>query len=105
MDSEQMRRNFESNAAMIAAEPAYILLAAAGHPDAHEAVRRLTLEAQRTGRPFVELLENSEELAPYLAKFTGPQWTLLRDPSLYTGIAAQKTVEVCEMWEKRLEIA
>jgi len=101
-DGERMRRNFEMSAQMIAAEPAYILLAAAGHPDAHEAVRRLTLEAQETGRPFVELLEDSEELSPYLAKFSESQWTLLRDASRYTGIAAQKTIEVCERWEERL---
>ena len=104
-DSERMQKNFAMTAEMVAAEPAYILLAAAGHPDAHEAVRKLTLEAQRTGRPFVELLESLEELAPYLEEFTDSQRALLRDPSLYTGIAAEKTVEVCEMWEERLGIA
>ncbi len=104
-DSERMRKNFAMTAEMVAAEPAYILLAAAGHPDAHEAVRKLTLEAQRMGQPFVELLESSEELAPYLREFTESQRALLRDPSLYTGIAAQKAVEVCEMWEKRLGLA
>jgi len=101
-DSERMWKNFATTAEMVAAEPAYILLAAAGHPDAHEAVRKLTLETQRTGQPFVELLESSEELAPYLQRFTESQWGLLRNPSLYTGIAAEKTVEVCEMWEERL---
>ncbi|MCK4323475.1 MAG: adenylosuccinate lyase, partial [Armatimonadetes bacterium] len=104
-DSERMQKNFAMTAEMVAAEPAYILLAAAGHPDAHEAVRKLTLEAQRTGQPFVELLESSEELAPYLQEFTESQRALLRDPSLYTGIAAEKTVEVCQMWEERLGIA
>jgi len=104
-DSERMRKNFAMTAEMIAAEPAYILLAAAGHPDAHEAVRKLTLEAQGTGRPFIKLLESSDELLPYLAEFSDSQWALLRDPSLYAGIAAEKTVEVCEMWEKRLRIA
>jgi len=104
-DSERMQENFAMTAEMVAAEPAYILLAATGHPDAHEAVRKLTLEAQRTGRPFVELLESSEELAPYLQEFTESQRALLRDASLYTGIAAPKTVEVCEMWEQRLGLA
>jgi len=101
-DAERMQQNFAMTAAMVAAEPAYILLAAAGHPDAHEVVRRLTLEAQETGRPFIELLEGTEELSPYLAEFTDSQWALLRDAARYTGIAAQKTVEVCEMWEDRL---
>ncbi len=100
-----MQKNFAMTAEMVAAEPAYILLAATGHPDAHEAVRKLTLEAQRTGQPFVELLESSEELAPYLQELTESQRALLRHPSLYTGIAAQKALEVCEMWEERLGIA
>ncbi len=104
-DSERMQKNFAMTADMIAAEPAYILLAAAGHPDAHEAVRKLTLEAQRTAQPFVELLESSAELASYLQEFTESQRALLRDPSLYTGIAAEKTVQVCQMWEERLGLA
>ena len=58
-DSRRMQENFEMTAGLIAAEPAYILLAAHGHPDAHEVVRQLTLEAQETHRPFIELFEES----------------------------------------------
>ncbi|MGI6149203.1 MAG: lyase family protein, partial [Limnochordia bacterium] len=45
VDEQQMRENLNRSAHLIAAEPLYILLAAHGHPDAHEAVRRLTLAA------------------------------------------------------------
>jgi adenylosuccinate lyase len=101
-DPERMATNFDMTGGLVAAEPAYILLAAQGHPDAHEAVRKLTLEAQAQGRPLGELLDESEELAPYLAKFTAEQRALLREPELYVGIAVEKTERLCVMWEERL---
>ncbi len=102
-DSDSMKRNFQMNADLIAAEPAYILLAAAGHPDAHETVRKLTLQAQQSARPFCELLEEDEGVRPYLDQFTEAQRELLRDPSRYIGIATTKTEQVCTEWESRLE--
>src|SRR3989338_394271 len=36
VDKENLKRNFDKNKEMITAEPAYILLAAYNHPDAHE---------------------------------------------------------------------
>ncbi len=102
VDHANMERNFALTAGMIAAEPAYILLAALGHPDAHEAVRRLTLEAQRSGRPFQEVLTEEADLAPYLARLNGEQQALLGDPRRYVGLAAARTEEICAEWEKRL---
>ena len=104
-NQQRMGESFGMTAGLIAAEPAYILLAAHGHPDAHEVIRQLTLDAQQADRPLVELLEMSEELAPYVEQFTNEQRVLLRDPRLYTGIAAQKAAEVCDMWEERLRLA
>ncbi|MGC9318251.1 MAG: lyase family protein [Armatimonadota bacterium] len=103
-DSERMRENLAMTEGMIGAEPAYILLAAHGHPDAHEAVRRLTLQAQETGRPLGELLQESEELAQYWARLTDRQREIILHPSQYTGIAAQKTRAICDMWEERLGV-
>lgn len=104
-DTESMRRNFQMTEGLIAAEPAYILLAAAGHPDAHEMIRKLTRQVQDSSRSFGELLDESEELRPYLAGFTKAQRELLHDPSGYTGIAAAKAEQVCAEWERRLRLA
>jgi adenylosuccinate lyase len=101
-DREHMRGNFDSTAGMVAAEPAYILLAAHGHPDAHEAVRRLTLEAENSGRPLWDVLSHAEDLQPYLESMSDDQLRMLRDPEYYSGIAAEKAAEVCDHWEKRL---
>lgn len=102
IDRERMERNFALTSGMVAAEPAYLLLAAAGHPDAHEAVRKLTLEAEQSGRPFNEVFGDSAELAEFREKLTPEQRALLADPRRYTGIAARRTEEICAEWEARL---
>ncbi len=104
IDRESLKRNFEKNRGMIAAEPAYILLAATGHGDAHEAVRKLTLEAEKTGKPFVELLLKESELKPYTRKLTKEQIDILKKPERYTGLAARKTSEVCNEWKEKLKL-
>jgi adenylosuccinate lyase len=101
-DPARMRRNFELTQGMIAAEPAYILLAAVGHPDAHEAMRALTLKAQAEVRPLQNLLFATPDLAPWLEKLTEAQRAILRDPALYLGAAVEKTERVCDYWEERL---
>ncbi|MEK6854115.1 MAG: lyase family protein, partial [Nanoarchaeota archaeon] len=100
---ENLRKNFEAGKGMIAAEPAYILLAAVGHPDAHEYVRKLTLLSQQQ-KSFQDVLFNDAVAQPYLKKMTKSQLQLLQNPERYTGIAAEKTESVCRYWEKELKI-
>ena len=104
VDKENLRKNFDLSKEMIVAEPLYILLASHGHPDAHEAVRRLTLEAEQKGVPLRELLQEKEELKAYWERFTEKQRDLLLNPECYTGIAADKTVRVVEYWKEELGI-
>ncbi len=102
VDRERMARNFEFTKEMVIAEPIYILLASMGHPDAHEAVRLLTLESQKTGKTLRELLVERTELLPYWGKLTPNQREVLENPEKYIGQAAQKAESVCDAWEKRL---
>ena len=102
VDYDSIKRNFEMNKEMIVAEPLYILLASYGHPDAHEAVRVMTLEAQQRGRYLRELVLEKEELKPYLALFSEKQKELLINPEKYTGIAVEKTVRIVDYWKKEL---
>src|SRR5690606_40095039 len=91
-----------STAEAVVAEPLYILLAAYGHPDAHEAVRRLTLAAQEGEESLLSLAQASTELRPYLDRFSEEQRALLARPQLYTGRAAEKTRAICSRWAERL---
>jgi adenylosuccinate lyase len=101
-DAERMRANLAMTGGLIAAEPAYILLAAHGHPDAHERLRTLTLEAQASGRPLGELIFAAEDLRPYLEQLTAAQREVLLRPEKYTGRAAERTEAVCAYWRERL---
>jgi adenylosuccinate lyase len=87
---------------MIAAEPAYILLAAHGHPDAHEHIRSLTLKSQQTGAPLTKLIVEDKELQPYLKKFTKSQLEIIKHPENYLGLAERKVNSICQEWEERL---
>ncbi|MBI2140237.1 adenylosuccinate lyase [Candidatus Woesearchaeota archaeon] len=102
VDKENLKANFALHQDLIAAEPAYILLAAHGHPDAHEKVRELTIESQKKDVPFQKLLFEDKELRPYLVKFEKKQLEILKNPEHYTGIAAKKTERVCMFWKKEL---
>ena len=104
VDGESLKRNFGRSRSMIAAEPAYVLLAAKGHPDAHEAVRKLTLEAEKTGRSFQEILFKEDGLKQYLKKVPEKHLEILRHPEKYSGLASRKTEEVCREWKKKLGI-
>lgn len=102
VDRERMERNFEFTKEMVIAEPLYILLASMGHPNAHEAVRLLTLESQKTGKTLRELLVERTELLSYWEKLTPNQREVLDNPAKYIGQASQKTEKICDNWTKRL---
>lgn len=102
IDRSRMVENLGIHKELIIAEPLYILLASLGHPNAHEAVRQLTLVSERTGQPLRNLVAESDELAPYLAKMTGYQRQVLERPETYTGIASRKALAVADHWEAAL---
>jgi adenylosuccinate lyase len=104
VDQERMLQNFDSTKEMVIAEPIYILLASLNHPNAHEAVRLLTLESQKTGKTLRQLVNENEELAPYLNKLTPKQLEILNNPEKYIGHAEQKTEQLCDEWQQRLGI-
>ena len=102
VDKESLQKNFDQNKDMIAAEPTYILLAAYNHPDAHEYVRELTLQAQKEKVSFQSLVLKDKELKPYLDKFTKDQLEIIKNPEKYLGIAEKKVLETCKGWEEKL---
>src|SRR5205085_152473 len=103
-DVARMREVLEAGKDPVTAEPLYVRLAMHGHPDAHEAVRVLARDARVKGKPLAELLAQSNELAPYLAKMTPSQRGDLDDPANYRGASSQITCETCTEWEKWLDL-
>ncbi|MBI5470269.1 adenylosuccinate lyase [Candidatus Kaiserbacteria bacterium] len=101
VDTERLRLNLNLQVGLIAAEPLYIMLAALGHPDAHEAVRNLTLQAQKESKPLEEIALADADLAPYIAKMSADQKKILSNPSLYVGIASKKASATAKKWKKK----
>jgi adenylosuccinate lyase len=104
VDKVNLKKNFDMNKGLIVAEPLYILLAATGHPDAHEAVRQLTLKAQSEKKPLTEIIKKEKSLQDYLKKFNKKQMKIITNPEKYTGIAAKKTEKVCREWKSEFKL-
>jgi adenylosuccinate lyase len=96
----------------VLAEPAYILLAESGMPDAHEAVREITLEAERERLSFAEALKRRPallerignkmaELALIPAAAEALAW--FEKPEQYRGLAAKKARALAEKYRKLME--
>jgi len=102
-DVGRMREILEAGKDPVTAEPLYVLLSLVGHHDAHEAARVLALQARVQKVTLAEAIRSDASLKPYLAKLTAEQRAVLDDPAKYVGDAPQRTVAICDMWEKRLK--
>lgn len=103
---EALKKNLTGQGGdLILAEPLYILLALGGVQDAHEKLRQLTLECQKTNVPLTEAIQKDPVLWPILEQqlqktdYTGE---LLQNPSLYTGRCREKTLALCQKYRKLL---
>ena len=102
VDRERMKGNLTSARGMIVAEPLYVLLAKHGHDDAHEIVRRLTLESERSGRSVLDVALQQDELRPLLASLSEEERAALERPEEYRGLAARVARETSAIWRERL---
>jgi adenylosuccinate lyase len=101
-DVARMRQVLEEGKDPVAAEPLYILLSLAGHPDAHEQARVLARQARQQGISLSQAIREDRSLVPYLERLTPEQRGVLADPARYLGAAAKRTLAVCAAWEERL---
>jgi len=99
---ERMREVLEAGKDPVTAEPLYVLLSLAGHPDAHEQARVLARQAKAANVTLAQLIRTDIAVQPYLQRLSPEQRAVLDDPARYLGAAAQTTRAVCDDWEKRL---
>jgi adenylosuccinate lyase len=102
VDRTGMKKNLDTALPTIVAEPLYILLASVGHPNAHEYIRKLTLESPRKGKSISDLALSDPSIQPLIGKLKAKQLELLRDPAKYLGLASSVTDRVLTYWENRL---
>lgn len=99
LDHESIARNLEAQCHLTAAEPLYLLLAAHGHPDAHEAVRKLSMRAREEKKNIEDLAKHDPDIKKYLALMSANQKKVFHYTSrTYTGDAAKKARKVAGLW-------
>lgn len=111
-DKETMARNLENAGGKVKggvlAEPAYILLGEAGINDGHEVIRKITLEAEKSGKTFFEVLkthkETFEKITAQLEKLgvENPE-NFFEHPANYCGLAAKKSRRLAKKYEKLMD--
>jgi adenylosuccinate lyase len=98
VNTRKMLVNLRSSLDWMRAEPLYIILASAGHPDAHEYVRRAVKKSEEERRSLREVVRSDPSISKYLASIPEKSWKIIEDPQQYTGIAAKKAQKVAERW-------
>jgi len=103
LDAERMLATLEQGGSSVLAEPAYILLALSGEPEAHEIVRRATLAADENGTTLAEELEKLG--GPWQSIQDRMQATLGMDarqffarPERYRGRAAERARGIADRY-------
>lgn len=95
----------------VLAEPAYILLAESGVSDAHEVIRKITLEAEEAGIPFADALarhgETLERIGGKMAELglvpsAGEALSFFEHPERYNGLAETKARELATKYRARM---
>ena len=96
VNRERMRRRLRDGTSdLVMAEAAYVLLAASGNADAHEQVRRLTLECERRGVRLIAAARDQPATWKSLdqavqRRFATSAHEFLSHPERYVGQAARK---------------
>jgi adenylosuccinate lyase len=101
-DAARMKEILEGGKDPVVAEPLYVLLSLAGHPDAHEQARVLAREARARRCTLTQLIQSTPALDEYLQRLPAEQRAVLHDPARYLGAAEQRTLAVCADWDERL---
>jgi adenylosuccinate lyase len=101
-NAERMAEILEGGKDPVVAEPLYVLLSLAGHPDAHEQARVLARKARVENRPLTDIIREDRSLDDYRRRMRPEHLALLENPAEYTGAARERAIATCDAWEGRL---
>ncbi|MCK5250272.1 MAG: adenylosuccinate lyase, partial [Spirochaetaceae bacterium] len=104
--NDKMNENLSGLGDGILAEPTYILLALSGHGDAHEIVRKATLESDSSGRPLKQVLKEDhpdiwKALSDRLESILGiSAESFYGNPASYRGLASKRARDLAERYSR-----
>ena len=111
-DRENMAKNLAGAGGKVKggvlAEPAYILLGEAGVSDGHEVIRKITLEAEQSGKTFFEVLKTHTDaftkITAQLEKLgvANPE-NFFEKPENYCGLAAVKSKRLAQKYAELMK--
>ncbi|MDR1466085.1 MAG: adenylosuccinate lyase [Treponema sp.] len=110
VDHTRLHENLQRGPSIMS-EPAYILLAESGVSDAHEVIRRITLDAEENGLNFAAALsKNPDALSRITQKLAELGLTTKSDalsffenPEKYRGLAVKKTKSLAQKYRTLME--
>lgn len=108
VDKNRMRDNLLKSGDAVLAEAVYILLALEGDDQAHETVRVITLEMEKTGQSLLSAVRALPEAWSRLERglervgMPGPQ-AFFSSPENYTGLAEKRALELAGLWKAWLQ--
>ncbi|RKX93405.1 MAG: adenylosuccinate lyase, partial [Spirochaetes bacterium] len=103
---EKMAENLSGLGEGVLAEPTYILLALSGRGDAHEIIRKVTLEADSSGRGLSQVLKEDNPdvwraLSDRLEAVLGiTADSFYANPASYNGLAAKRAINLAERYTR-----
>lgn len=108
IERENLMKNLKGNGDFILSEAAYILLAQAGESEAHEIVRKITLECEETGVSLLEKLKENPEswraIDEQLQRTTGIRAEdFFANPAFYRGKTVEKTLSLVLKYRQQLQ--
>jgi len=108
VDRARMKENLKITSDFALSEAAYVLLAAEGVPDAHEEIRKATLECEESGASLSDLLRQKSDLWDKISRrleaTVGIQSDrFFEDPSSYSGKAAEVTRRITKKYKSEMK--
>jgi adenylosuccinate lyase len=107
VDRERMAANLAITGGAVLAEPAYILLAESGEPDAHEKMRRITLLCEKEGLSLRAALEREGVLGRLTGKLEAlgieDSASFFDEPARYRGRAAERALAIGEKYRDLMQ--
>ena len=107
VDRKRLLDNITLKGDLVLAEAAYVLLSLSGDTDAHEKIRKITLECEAEGTRLVDVLQRNPELWRYISErlesTTGEDAVeFFSNPWKYCGKAVEKTMDLVGQYKSKM---